>query len=106
MKKKIRFSDLSVGDQFEWAGKTLRKDGVRTATVLSPHQSFVFSNRDMVQIDCPEDVEDDFFVPGIGLVKAPDPNPIDPQDLYDAYFQNTRDDSLPGTGSSPQDKCN
>lgn len=104
MKAKKRFGELGIGDQFEWAGKTLRKDGVRTATVLSPHQSFVFSNRDMVQIDCPEDVEDDFLVPGIGLVKAP--GLINPQDLYDAYFPNTRDDSLPGTGSSPQDKCN
>lgn len=112
MKKKVRFSDLDLGDSFEWGGKTLKKDGNRTATGISPRASFVFSIRDMVTIEVPDtDDSDDYLVPGIGYIGSAAPSSqdaIDPQDLYDTYFNGIHGSTNTATPSQPlsKDKCN
>ena len=106
MKAKVRFGDLSMGEVFEWSGKSLKKDGTRTATATSPRSSFIFSSRDMVTIDVPDDdIDEDYMVPGIGYLGtvAPcNPDPIDSFDPYDTYFSG----SGSGSYSSNKDKCN
>lgn len=95
MKTKKRFGELGIGDSFEWGGKTLIKDGTRTASASSPKMDFVFTTKDMVTIDEPEDDEDSFYN-GFGCISGgAQPHTID---LFDAYV---RDDD-----SSVRDKCN
>lgn len=112
MKKKVRFGDLGLGDSFEWGGKILKKDGNRTAAGISPRASFVFSVKDLVMVEVTDtDDSDDYLVPGIGYVGSSAPSSqdaIDPQDLYDAYFNGTLGSSNTAAPSQPlsKDKCN
>ena len=97
MKKKVRFGEIGIGTEFEWVGLELKKDGMRTATSKIGRKPFVFSIKDMVSVDQPDD-EDDYIVPGIGYVGGMSNSQNDPQDLYDAYVY---------SGSSGvKDKCN
>lgn len=96
MKAKKRFGELGIGDSFEWGGKTLVKDGVRTASAKTPKMDFVFTSRDMVTVGEPEDIDDDDFVyTGFGCI----PDETNAVDLFDAYDRGDDDSSL-------RDKCN
>lgn len=94
MKTKVRFGSLVTGQSFEWGGKSLVKDGERTATSMSPRVNFVFSAKDMVTVTEPDIDEDDedMLHNGFGCVSGGDP-----QDLYDAYVYGS---------SSISDRCN
>lgn len=84
MKHKCRFGSLNVGDSFEWCGKTLVKDGDRTAKAQSPKTDFIFAAKDMVTVILPDDQEEDMCHDGFGCIS---PGVVtDPQDLYDAYI--------------------
>jgi hypothetical protein len=105
VKTKVRFGSLELGQSFEWSGKSLVKDGDRTAKSITPKLDFVFSPKDMVTItepDIPED-DDDMLHNGFGCISGGAAS--DPQDLYDAYvydayvYQNVKRDSI-------QDRCN
>lgn len=97
MKAKKRFGELGIGESFEWGGKTLVKDGVRTATSITPKMDFVFTSKDMVTIDeSKEDNDDDDLMYGFGnIMGGASPAGVD---LFDAYDR--------GDDSSLQDKCN
>ncbi len=100
MKIKVRFGSLALGQSFEWGGKSLVKDGDRTALSITPRNNFVFSSKDMVIITEPDidENDDDMLHNGFGFISGG--SYPDPQDLYDAYvYQNSGKDVV-------KDKCN
>lgn len=104
MKKKVRFGSIDIGNDFDWKGRTLKKDGNRTASSIVPRSSFIFSSTDVVLIDSVEendDVDDEYenyLVQGMGYIGGSSP---DPQDLMDSYLYNSG-----GSQSSSKDTCN
>lgn len=105
MKKKVRFGSIDIGNDFDWKGRTLRKDGNRTASSIVPRSSFIFSSTDVVLIDSVEenDVDDEYenyLVQGMGYIGGSSSS-SDPQDLMDSYLYNSD-----GSHSSSEDTCN
>lgn len=100
MKQKQRFGNLNLGEKFEWGGKSLVKDGERTATSMSPRANFVFSPKDVVTVTEPDVAEDDddMFHDGFGCISGGIVS--DPQDLYDAYVYHT------AGSDNIKDRCN
>ena len=96
MKTKKRFGELVIGESFEWGGKTLVKDGVRTATSITPKMDFVFTTKDMVTIEESVEEDDDDLMYGFGNIMGG--SATAGIDLFDAYDR--------GDDSPLQDKCN
>lgn len=98
MKTKVRFGSIGIGESFEWGGRSLVKDGDRTAVSRTPKSNFVFASKDMVTISETDIDDDDEVYNGFGFV--PSGTTHDPQDLYDAYVYNT------AGSDNIKDRCN
>jgi len=46
----VRFSDISIGDEFSWAQQTFTKVSVNRARILSDSDEFIFKGTEIVKI--------------------------------------------------------
>lgn len=74
MKKRIRFGELSVGDEFEWGGTEYRKLTDRRGASLNPRNEAIFNRSDSVRIEVMEEEDDDFY-PMFGITGKGSGNP-------------------------------
>lgn len=75
MKKKIRFGELNIGDEFEWGGKDYRKLNDRRAVSLNPRNESIFNRSDNVRIEVMEEEDEDDFYPMFGITSKGSGNP-------------------------------
>jgi hypothetical protein len=80
VKTRIRFSELAVGDAFEFAGKDYKKITDRRGQSQRPRNDAIFERADLVQIEAPEAEEDGGFYPMYGITGSgsANPNPTTP----------------------------
>jgi hypothetical protein len=88
----IRFGELTVGSDFEWGGRSMRKESDYRAMSLVPRQEFFFKKSDLVKVQVQDPViEDDDFYPMYGLSgqgsasPSNTPDQLTSDDLTDAY---------------------
>lgn len=63
MKVKMRFSELSIGEKFEWAGKSFTKTADRIGVCALPRCDYIFNMRDTitVEVEDPDETVDDLI---------------------------------------------
>ncbi len=90
--KTVRFGEIEIGSDFEWAGRLMRKETEYRAITLVPRQDFIFKKSDRVQVQGQEDdpVEEDFYpmygLSGQGSASPSNtPDQLTSDDLTDAY---------------------
>ena len=100
--KRVRFGEITLGQDFEWGGRMLRKESDLRATTLVPRQEFFFKKSDIVTVQVPDvsDVDEDLYpmygLGGMGSANPSVPHPLTSDDLSDMY-------GIPFDGA---DRCN
>lgn len=99
--KRVRFGEITLGQDFEWGGRMLRKESDLRAVSIVPRQEFLFKKSDLVILQLPDDEDEDDLYPmygigGMGSANPSVPHPLTSDDLSDMY-------GIPFDGA---DRCN
>jgi hypothetical protein len=99
--KRVRFGEITLGQDFEWGGRMLRKESDLRAVSIVPRQEFLFKKSDLVILQLPDDEDEDDLYPmyglgGMGSANPSVPHPLTSDDLSDMY-------GIPFGGA---DRCN